>query len=211
MAEKRLYRIELLVYAWADKAEAAQDVVEEQLGPLDDHILRIQATDEVDESWADTYPYGGPEGRTCAQLLHAQEEAQHAAEEVASVDANQLPLGVEAMGIDVLASQYHRAVEQALQERDFAEEDPNGGDEAFRTEYQAERFAHAAISPVCIGCGKHPAELEEYVENPDADPDPDAYVRREEGTYNPANGHFACTICYCKMGMPSTPRGWKAP
>ena len=68
--------------------------------------------------------------------------------------------------------------------------------------------------PICIGCGKRPDEIEEYVE---AAADygrkitPDAYVRREEGTYNPENGHFACTTCYCAMGMPSLPRGWIAP
>jgi hypothetical protein len=28
-------------------------------------------------------------------------------------------------------------------------------------------------------------------------------VREEEGTYNPANGHFLCTHCYIAAGMPS--------
>jgi hypothetical protein len=71
-------------------------------------------------------------------------------------------------------------------------------------------------SPRCIGCGKTPAELEEYVEAASAENygraiSPDLYVRREEGTYNPETNHFACTPCYCDMGMPTTPRGWKAP
>jgi hypothetical protein len=40
---------------------------------------------------------------------------------------------------------------------------------------------------------------------------PEQYVSAEEGTLNRENGHFACTTCYIKMGMPSSPRGWKAP
>lgn len=31
---------------------------------------------------------------------------------------------------------------------------------------------------------------------------PDTFVRLYEGTYNPANGHFACTPCYFAMGTP---------
>ena len=37
------------------------------------------------------------------------------------------------------------------------------------------------------------------------------YVRAEEGTYNPANGHFLCDVCYIKAGMPVAPGGWKCP
>jgi predicted alternative tryptophan synthase beta-subunit len=40
---------------------------------------------------------------------------------------------------------------------------------------------------------------------------PERYVACEEGTFNCNNGHFACTTCYVKMGMPSSPRGWVAP
>lgn len=68
--------------------------------------------------------------------------------------------------------------------------------------------------PVCIGCGKRPEEIEEYVEAArDEDTTPDAYVRTEEGTFNRENGHFACTDCYIAMGMPSLPypRSWVAP
>ena len=72
-------------------------------------------------------------------------------------------------------------------------------------------MSNSKITPICIGCGKHPAEIEEYVENDDDDPDPDAYVRREEGTYNPANGHFLCTEDYVAWGCPTRPRGWVAP
>mgnify|MGYP001595269722 CR=1 FL=1 len=82
MTEKRLFRVEMLVYAWAEDAEAAAEAVEEQLGPLDDYTVRLQETDAVHETWRDAYPYGGPEGRTCAQLLQAQKDAQRAPEEV---------------------------------------------------------------------------------------------------------------------------------
>lgn len=68
-------------------------------------------------------------------------------------------------------------------------------------------------TPVCIGCNRTPSQIEEYIEAAAEDGmSPDAYVRSEEGTYNPANGHFACTLCYVKMGMPSAPGpGWRAP
>lgn len=66
--------------------------------------------------------------------------------------------------------------------------------------------------PICTGCNKKPAELEEYSE-PEiiGDMTPDDYVRSEEGTYNPETGHFLCTDCYVNAGMPSSPRGWVAP
>ena len=71
--------------------------------------------------------------------------------------------------------------------------------------------------PVCIGCGKEPNQIDEYIEavteNPSRYADADDYVRREEGTYNPANGHFACTYCYIEMDMPTKPAPdrWIAP
>jgi hypothetical protein len=65
---------------------------------------------------------------------------------------------------------------------------------------------------ICIGCGKKPAELAEYVEMAEIeDMTPDDYVRSEEGTYNRDNGHFLCSPCYVDAGMPSSPRGWVAP
>jgi hypothetical protein len=67
---------------------------------------------------------------------------------------------------------------------------------------------------VCIGCGKEPAELTEYVvEAESLGMTPNQYVREEEGTLNEANGHFACTDCYIKMGQPSRPAPdrWIAP
>jgi hypothetical protein len=57
---------------------------------------------------------------------------------------------------------------------------------------------------LCIGCNKIPALIQEYVvcaRNDDITPD--EYVRREEGTLNPDNGHFWCTECYSEVGMPS--------
>ena len=66
--------------------------------------------------------------------------------------------------------------------------------------------------PVCFRCGKRPEELPEYVEAAaQTSWGVDDYVRIEEGTYNPANSHFACTDCYVAIGMPSNPRGWIAP
>ena len=66
----------------------------------------------------------------------------------------------------------------------------------------------------CIGCGKPPEEIEEYIEAAeDEATTPTLYVQREEGTYNRENGHFACTGCYMDMGCPSKPwpEGWVAP
>ena len=83
--------------------------------------------------------------------------------------------------------------------------------------------------PFCIGCNKYADELPEYIgqvqaEKCDSDAtdeelaattvtneEVNAYVRRGEGTYNRDNGHFLCTPCYIKAGMPSSPRGWRAP
>lgn len=66
--------------------------------------------------------------------------------------------------------------------------------------------------PVCIGCGLTPDELDCYTElADDAGLTPTEYVMQEEGTYNKENGHFTCDPCYIGMGMPTSPRGWKAP
>jgi hypothetical protein len=68
--------------------------------------------------------------------------------------------------------------------------------------------------PLCTGCNKHPADIKEYVNMGQAeDMTPDDFVRREEGTYNPENGHFLCTSCYIKAGQPSVkyPGRWIAP
>lgn len=68
--------------------------------------------------------------------------------------------------------------------------------------------------PVCIGCHRTPEDIEDYGQLArEAGITPSAYVRHEEGTYNPANGHFACDACYISMGMParSDGRRWVAP
>jgi hypothetical protein len=65
---------------------------------------------------------------------------------------------------------------------------------------------------VCIGCGKSPSELSEYTGMAEVEGmTPDDYCWKEEGTLNRENGHFTCTPCYIKAGMPSSPRGWTAP
>lgn len=68
--------------------------------------------------------------------------------------------------------------------------------------------------PICRGCNKKPAELEEYSDpNIIGDMTPDEYVRAEEGTYNSATGGFLCTPCYIDAGCPSlpSPHRWIAP
>jgi hypothetical protein len=70
---------------------------------------------------------------------------------------------------------------------------------------------------ICVGCNKRPNELAEYVSAASeahsgvADMTADDYVWQEEGTLNRENGHFLCTNCYIKAGMPSSRRGWVAP
>jgi hypothetical protein len=67
--------------------------------------------------------------------------------------------------------------------------------------------------PLCIGCDKTADQLREYVDLARSEGHPDAAtaVRVEEGTYNPANGHFLCTGCYIAAGQPTAPGGWRAP
>lgn len=72
----------------------------------------------------------------------------------------------------------------------------------------------ALPEPICIGCNKTPEELSEYIEMARSEgrgETPSEFVRRDEGTYNPENGHFLCTPCYVRAGQPSSPRGWRAP
>lgn len=58
----------------------------------------------------------------------------------------------------------------------------------------------------CIICKKMPNEIAEYVRAAKEwwlqPMTPEQYVIEEEGTYNPANGHFYCTGCYVAVGMP---------
>jgi hypothetical protein len=68
------------------------------------------------------------------------------------------------------------------------------------------------MTPLCVGCNKTPDQLPCYAPYAaGARMTPDEYVRREEGTYNPENGHFLCDDCYHDAGMPSSQRGWVAP
>jgi len=60
-------------------------------------------------------------------------------------------------------------------------------------------------------CNRTPSEISEYWDKAhDSGLTINDYVRQNEGTYNPVNGHFACTECYIKLGMPSSRSGWKA-
>jgi hypothetical protein len=56
----------------------------------------------------------------------------------------------------------------------------------------------------CNGCLKAPYELSEYTELAlyEGHPNALAAVQNEEGTYNPENGHFWCTLCYIKAEQP---------
>jgi hypothetical protein len=69
-----------------------------------------------------------------------------------------------------------------------------------------------SIQPVCLGCLKFPNQLGCYLScAEDAGLTPDEYVRQEEGTYNPENGHFLCDSCYIAAGMPTGRYGWTCP
>jgi hypothetical protein len=76
-----------------------------------------------------------------------------------------------------------------------------------------EMFTTGSIEdPICVGCQKRPEEIPEYsMEATDSGLEPAAYVIAEEGTLNTSNGHFLCTDCYIKAGMPTSPHGWVAP
>jgi len=69
------------------------------------------------------------------------------------------------------------------------------------------------MKPQCMGCKRFPDQISEYTDMVLAGEaaTADEYVMQEEGTYNKANGHFLCTACYVKAGMPSSPRGWVCP
>lgn len=59
-------------------------------------------------------------------------------------------------------------------------------------------------SMTCIGCGKHPDEIDEYIDAAaEEDMSPVEYVLQEEGTYDMfEKERFYCTDCYIKAGMP---------
>ena len=55
---------------------------------------------------------------------------------------------------------------------------------------------------ICVGCGKTPDELyDEEVLRLGGYYSAEQYAR-EDGTYNPENGHFLCDEDYIKWGMP---------
>lgn len=70
------------------------------------------------------------------------------------------------------------------------------------------------VELICVGCEKYPDQIDEYVEaGRESGMSAADYVLMEEGTLNPENGHFLCTACYIKAGMPSKPypEKWVAP
>lgn len=68
------------------------------------------------------------------------------------------------------------------------------------------------LQPVCIGCDRTPEEIEDIVVLAKMDGmGASMWVRHEEGTYNPVNGHFACDDCYIRMGMPAGADGQGGP
>ena len=69
----------------------------------------------------------------------------------------------------------------------------------------------------CFKCGREPYEILEYIEGA-ADESiveepmtPWAWMRREEGTYNPATNHFCCTTCWDELEEQDASGGWVAP
>ena len=55
----------------------------------------------------------------------------------------------------------------------------------------------------CKVCDRKPHEIGEYVYCADDEGiEPEEFVKKEEGTYNPSTGKFYCTSCYVKIGMP---------
>lgn len=56
----------------------------------------------------------------------------------------------------------------------------------------------------CPYCGKHPNDLEEYVEAAkEENVSVVEYVKYNENTYCQFTGCFVCTSCYVNIGMPS--------
>lgn len=75
-----------------------------------------------------------------------------------------------------------------------------------RTFVHRDCVAHATPkTPRCVGCGKAPSDLAEYVNaarKQDPPLSPLDYVLRNEGTLNETNGHYRCTECYIRSGQP---------
>lgn len=76
----------------------------------------------------------------------------------------------------------------------------------------AEYLPHLPIQPFCTGCKRIPEEIGDIVALAHMDGmTPSAWVRAEEGTFNPANGHFLCDECYIRAGMPAGADGHGGP
>lgn len=69
------------------------------------------------------------------------------------------------------------------------------------------------FDPMCGRYAKDMEELDWFIREDDdrivSPEERETYIIKEEGTYNPSNGHFLCDACYIKAGMPSSPYGWK--
>lgn len=64
----------------------------------------------------------------------------------------------------------------------------------------------------CAVCGKEPSEIGEYRIFAELEEmTPDEYVWAEEGTLNRDTGQFVCSDDYIKIGMPTSPGGWRVP
>lgn len=78
-----------------------------------------------------------------------------------------------------------------------------GLDEYFdglKADYDAQQLAEG---PHCVGCKKRPDELLEYTDlTSDGSYASASAAVRDDGTFNPTNGHFWCMACYIKAGMP---------
>lgn len=69
----------------------------------------------------------------------------------------------------------------------------------------------AKPEPFCIGCNRFAKDIPEYRDGwkEYGASSPEDFAR-DDGTYNPENGHFTCTDCYIKRGMPTAIHGWRA-
>ena len=54
----------------------------------------------------------------------------------------------------------------------------------------------------CKSCGKHPDEIEEYVDCAREEKMTPDELAQTDGTFNQATGEFYCTDCYISNGMP---------
>lgn len=65
--------------------------------------------------------------------------------------------------------------------------------------------------PVCRYCDLKASENPDTVATAEANEMTPAELARDDGTYNPHINMYACTPCYIKIGMPSSPSGWQVP